>query len=84
MYSGKAKKTAKGVKESVKDRDIKHRDFKDCLFSPSTTLHDGFQIRSLLRDSFPVSKTLGPGPLFFFALFDLFLIPGIITFPIFV
>ena len=49
-------------------------------------------LRSSLRDSFPVSQTLGPGPLFFSFFFtlvtkslvDLFLILGIITFPVFV
>ena len=33
MDDGKEKKTAKGVKKSVKEREIKHRDFKDCLFN---------------------------------------------------
>ena len=47
MDSGKEKKTAKGLKKSVKDREFKHRDFIRLSLqeSPSTRVLDGFQIR---------------------------------------
>ena len=50
MYSfildgGKEKKTAKGVKKSVKEREIQHVDFKNCLFNNVPQQHSmlGFQ-----------------------------------------
>ena len=51
MYSfllegGKEKKTAKGVKKSVKEREIRHGDFKDCLFSRVPQQHAMLGFRS--------------------------------------
>ena len=39
LDSGREKQTAKGVKKSVKEREIKHQDFKDCLFSKVPQQH---------------------------------------------
>ena len=39
MDDGKEKKTVKGAKKSVKDREIKHRDFEDCLFNKTPQQH---------------------------------------------
>ena len=58
------KKTAKGVKKNIKDREIFRLSLQQSL---SATLHDEFQIRSSLRDTFPVPQTLGREPQFFFA-----------------
>ena len=91
MYSGKAKKTAKGVKESVKDRDIKHRDFKDCLFNKVPQQHSKMGFRSDLHwgTRFQFLRLLVSGPYFSLplitkSLVHLFLIPGVLAFPIFV
>ena len=69
MGSGKKKKTAKREKKSVKDREIKHRDFKDWLFNKVPQQHSMMGFRSDLQwgTRFKFSQTLGPGPLFFFA-----------------
>ena len=46
LDSGKDKKTAKRMKKSAKEREIRHQDFIDFLFLQITQqLADGFQIR---------------------------------------
>ena len=49
MDSGNEKKTAQGVKKSVKNREIKHRDFKDCLFNKVPPQHSMMGFRSDLH-----------------------------------
>ena len=51
MYSikledGKEKKTGKGIKKSVLKNEVRHRDFKDCLFKHQKYEHSMVNFRS--------------------------------------
>ena len=85
MDSGK--KTANGVKKNVKDQEF----FKDCLFNKVPQQHSMLGFRSDLHwgTHFQFLRLLVPCPYFSLllvtkSLVDLFLILGVITFPIFV
>ena len=63
MDDGKEKKTAKGVKKSEKEREIKHRDFKDRLFNKVPKQHSMMGFRSDCHEIFTeklMKPTLSP------------------------
>ena len=57
MDDGQEKKTAKGVKKSVKEREIKHQDFKDCLFNKNPQQHCMMGFRSDCHEIFTEKLT---------------------------
>ena len=79
------------MKESVKNREMKHRDFIDCLFNTVPQQHSMMDFRSDLHwgTRFQFLRLLVPCsyfslPLVTKSLVDLLLVLGIITSPIFV
>ena len=57
MDAGQEKKTAKGVKKSVKEREIKHQDFEDCLFNKVPQQHSMMGFRSDCHEIFTEKLT---------------------------
>lgn len=68
MYSiltedGKEKKTGKGIKRSVLKKDIKHQQFKDCLFKQREYQHSMMNFRSECHQIYTIKqfkKSLSP------------------------
>ena len=68
MYSMKLdddeeKKTGKGIKKNVLKKEIKHQDFKDCLFNHQEYAHTMVNFRSQQHQLFTIKQTkksLGP------------------------
>lgn len=62
-HSGFNKKTAKGVISEVKNQQIRHNDFKSCLFDQKVFQHTGMKIASHRQHLYTVcvsKKTLSP------------------------
>ena len=62
MYSiltedGKEKKTGKGIKKSVLKKEIKHQDFKDCLFQQREYKHSMMNFRSECHQVYTIKQT---------------------------
>ena len=62
MYSmvteeGKEKKTAKGVKRSVLAKEIKHEDYKTCLFTKQECEHKMVSLRSEKHEMSSLEQT---------------------------
>lgn len=63
LYDGQEKKTAKGVKKSVIEKDLKHESYKQALFDHSSMKHSMNMIRSVNHQLYSVSirkTTLSP------------------------
>ena len=62
-YGGEEKKAANGVLEQVKNDEITHRDFKDCLIKLRARYHGGMKILQKDHELYTVNavkKTLNP------------------------
>ena len=62
MYSiltedGKEKKTGKGIKKSVLKKEIRHQDFKDCLFQQREYQHSMMNFRSECHQVYTIKQT---------------------------
>lgn len=57
MDDGQEKKTAKWVKKSVKERETKHQDFKDCLFNKNPQQRSMMGFRSDCHEIFTEKLT---------------------------
>ena len=63
LMDGKEKKTGKGIKKIVLKKQIKHQDFKDCLFLQQDYQHSMMQFRSQGHQLFTtrqIKKSLSP------------------------
>ena len=63
MGDGKEKKTGKGIKKSILKEDVRHQDFKDCLFQRQEYQHSMMGFRSQqhqLHTIKQVKKSLSP------------------------
>lgn len=57
LDDGKEKKTGKGIKKSVLKKEVRHQDFKDCLFLRQDYEHTMVNFRSQHHQLFTIKQT---------------------------